>query len=266
VVDIHSHILAGLDDGAADFETSLAMCRMAARTGVREIVATPHSNLRYAYDPAQVRAKIAELQSELGETIFIHRGCDLHLSWDNISAAVEDPQRFSINKSQYLLVEFADDLLLTGASDVLDNLGEAGLTPIVTHPERNPYLRRSMQRLQHWVDRGCLLQVTSGSLLGDFGERAQAAAFRMMELDMVHFVASDSHDLRDRRPNLDQAYDAVVYRWGQERAERLFIDHPWAALWGEKIEPPSPKRPRRSIVSRLLRPKRKRARRRAQPL
>jgi protein-tyrosine phosphatase len=122
---------------------------------------------------------------------------------------------------------------------------EAGIVPIITHPERNRHLRRHLHRLARWIERGCLIQITGQSLIGDFGERAQEAAIAMMDAQLVHFVASDAHNLNGRPPTLNQAYDFAADRWGDDVADRLFVDHPWAALWGETIKAPKPRLRRR---------------------
>jgi protein-tyrosine phosphatase len=236
LVDIHSHVLPGIDDGASDYETALAMCRMAAESGTRELVATPHSNVQYSYDPVAVQGLVGKLQADLGDQIFLHRGCDLHLTSDNIRAAIKDRSRFTINGHQYLLVEFSDEILLQGTAQVFQQLRDAGIVPIITHPERNQHLRKSHPRLAEWIHRGCLIQITAQSLLGRFGERALASAIAMMDGGLVHFIASDAHNLTGRTPKLMPAYEFVRYRWGEAMANKLLIDNPWAVLWGETID------------------------------
>jgi len=114
-------------------------------------------------------------------------------------------------------------------------------------PTKARDLRRNLRRLARWVHRGCLLQITGQSLLGEFGEAARDAAVRMLDARLVHFVASDAHNLKRRPPELAQAYEFVLDRWGDAEADRLFIDHPWAALWGDTVEAPTPDpRPQRS--------------------
>jgi len=261
LIDIHSHVLPGVDDGAPDLETAVRMCRMAAESGTTDLAATPHNNLRYPWNEAAVRRGFEELRKAVGDLLHLHLGCDLHLSFDNIGAALEDPARYSINGNGYVLVEFSDSMLIQGTAGIFARFRQAGLRPVVTHPERNHHLRRNLRRLSAWVERGCLFQITGQSLLGHFGERARDAALQMMDAGLVHFVASDGHSLDGRPPVLREALDFVLYRWGEAAAQRLFIDHPWAALWGEKIEPPAPQVKRRSLLEALLKPKKRRRRR-----
>ena len=240
MIDLHSHVLPGIDDGASDETTALAMCRAAAEAGTTDLVLTPHSNNRFSFDADAAEQARQELQTAVGESIHLHRGCDLHLSTQNIEAALSEPSRFTINGHCYLLVEFSDDLLFQGTSAVFERFRKAGIIPVITHPERNRHLRKNLRRLARWVHRGCLLQVTGQSFMGEFGQAARDAALQMMDARLVHFVASDAHDLKRRPPELARAYEFVLDRWGDAEANRLFIDHPWAALWGDAIEAPTP--------------------------
>jgi protein-tyrosine phosphatase len=139
------------------------------------------------------------------------------------------------------------------------------LLPVVARPERSSSLRADLSRLRHWVDRGALVQVTAGSLTGVYGERAQLASIQIIDANLAHFVASCGRTTGGRAPVLDEAYDIVVYRWGEKMAERLFVDNPWAALWGEDVERVTPRLRRSSTILRLLglRRRRRRSSRRA---
>jgi protein-tyrosine phosphatase len=154
VIDIHSHILPSLDDGPEDFAVSLEMVRLARQANTTDIVATPHANPSYRYEPELILDLIGKLQSAVKDGIQVHQGCDFHLSPGNIQAALQKPSRFAINGLSYLLVEFPELTLFQGSEQVLDNLMSAGLTPIVTHPERNRNLAADIPRLRRWVRRG----------------------------------------------------------------------------------------------------------------
>src|SRR5262249_29638841 len=136
LVDIHSHILPGLDDGAKTLEDSLAMLRLASESGTTDIVATPHANNEFRFDPELTGQKIDELQQAAGPVPCIHTGCDFHLMVENIQDAVAHPGKYSINHLNYLLVEFSDLLIPRTTQEIFDHLQGAGLIPIVTHPER----------------------------------------------------------------------------------------------------------------------------------
>jgi len=234
MIDIHSHVLWGLDDGAESREQTLAMLKIAAEHGTTEIVATPHANFRYSYEPDVVKQRIAEASAATGSAPLIHRGCDFHLSFDNVQDALAAPGRYTINEGPYMLVEFPDNSL-SGMGKVLATLLDRGLVPIMTHPERQLQLREIPAEFLDWIQRGCLVQVTGQSLLGRFGKHAQESAWQMIERGLAHFVASDAHDERDRTPQLDTAFEAVSRRVSPAAADLLFVGNPRAAVTGTKI-------------------------------
>lgn len=232
-IDIHSHILPGLDDGPERLEDCVAMLEMAAECGTADIVASPHSDLTYKFQPELVEQRIAELAASAGNAVRIHCGCDFHLHYENIVDALANPTRYTIDHGNYLLVEFSDLLMAKSSNEILERLREAGMIPIVTHPERNTLLQRRMDLLEKWVEEGCRLQVTAQSFLGRFGSQARDFANELMKRNLVHFVASDAHDPKIRTPRLDEAYSHVSKRYGEARARRLFVTNPRAAITGE---------------------------------
>jgi len=249
VIDIHSHILPGLDDGSPDPDVSLKMAQMALEAGTTDIVATPHANTSYRYEPELIAERILELQNAVGDGIKIHRGCDFHLSPQNIQIALRDPSRFSINGLSYILVEFPEMTLFQGIEQVFSTLMSAGLTPIVTHPERNQHLAADIPRLRRWVGKGIPLQITAQSLLSTFGPGPAQWCLQVLNQGLVHFVASDAHDLVYRTPRLDAARDFLVTQFDEEYADLLLEVHPRAVIDGRPLDispfPPQPKKRRR---------------------
>ena len=232
MVDIHSHVLWGLDDGAETYEESLAMLQAAAAAGTTDIVATPHANSQYVFDPEQIESKIARLESS-GETLpRMHRGCDFHLNFDNVQSALKEPGKFTIDHRNYLLVEFPDVAIPAGIDGVFAQFLDRGIVPVITHPERNLLLMRDLPQLAARVERGCLLQVTALSLLGGFGSRARHHAWELMDRRLVHAVASDAHDPTRRHARLGEARAEVAKRAGEENAELLFVINPGAIVAG----------------------------------
>jgi len=240
MVDIHSHILWGLDDGAETLEESLAMLKLAAESGTTDIVATPHANSQYRYQPEVIQQRIEEASAGLSGKPRIHRGCDFHLSFDNVQDAMENPARYAINGGHYLLVEFPNGPL-AGMKRVLATLLDCGLTPIMTHPERQMQLRRINEEFLEWIQMGCLVQVTAQSLLGRFGKHSEESAWEMVRRGLVHFIASDAHDVTDRPPRLDLAFEALSKRVGESTAQLLSIENPQAVLSGERVRVNTPK-------------------------
>lgn len=235
MVDIHCHILPGLDDGAPTLETAVQMAEIAIADGVTHIVGTPHANARYQFDPDLIRRRRDELQAAVGERLLLATGCDFHLSFENLEQIQAEPDRFTINQKRYLLVEFAEFSIPPQMDDTLHHLQLLGLLPIITHPERNRLIRSHPERLRGWLHQGCYVQVTAQALLGQFGDSARKYVEEWLDEEMIHFVASDAHDTEHRPPLLAKAYKTVASRCGLPRAEALFRDNPLAAFEGRPL-------------------------------
>jgi protein-tyrosine phosphatase len=239
MIDIHCHPLPGVDDGARSFDIAVMMCRVAAADGVTHLVATPHSNYSYTFDPTLNRQLLAQLQEAIGEKPRLLLGCDCHLSYDNIQQCVENAKDFTINQTTYLLVELPDQFIPDNLTRVYYDIQVAGLTPIITHPERNALLQRKPELLQHWVSDGCLVQVTAQSYTGGFGSRARKISERLLDDGLVHFFASDAHDVSRRPPMLSRCYRKVAEEKGEEIAQLLMTTNPEAVINGRPL-PPQP--------------------------
>jgi protein-tyrosine phosphatase len=238
LIDIHSHVLYGMDDGAQTPEISVAMLRMAHDHGTTAIVATPHANSDYRYDIELIGQRFEELKPSLPEGLELYRGCDFHLSFDNIQDAIANPRKYTINQGPYLLVEFSDLLIFNNTADIFARLRDAGMIPIITHPERNSLLRQRLEQISSWVEAGAFNQVTSGSLLGAFGKRAQDFARLLLERNLIHIIASDAHDLEHRPPRMDLAFDWLKREAGEEIARLVCVENPGATLTGGPLKLP----------------------------
>ena len=232
MIDIHHHLLFGLDDGASDVETSLAMVEAAVENGITHIVCTPHANTRWAFDPEVNRQKLEELQGRVNGKVTLGLGCDFHLSYDNIEDALKHRTKYTLNQTQYLLVEFADLMIPSSITDTFYEMKIAGMQPIITHPERNHTIQRHPSRMIDWLREGCLVQVTASSLTGRFGRTAQSMAFSYLDKNWVHFIATDAHNLSSRPPIMSEAYKIVEDKYGKEAAERICVTNPGAAFHG----------------------------------
>ena len=243
MIDIHSHVLYGLDDGARTFDDSIAMLRMAEASGTTDLVATPHASLDYRYDPDLIAQRLAQLSS--ATKIRLYSGCDFHLSYDNIQDAIDHPRKYTIDHKSYLLVEFSDLLIFRNTSEIFGRLQDAGMIPVITHPERNGLLRQRLDNLQTWVEEGARIQVTGQSLTGRFGSRAQQFSETLLDRGLVHFIASDGHDCERRPPTLNEAHAWLAKRRGETVANLLCIENPRAALEGSPVELLSAATPRK---------------------
>ena len=245
VVDIHSHILPEVDDGSKSWETSVAMCRMAAADGITHQVATPHANDRYHYDREYLQGLVAHLQQLVGNVITLSLGCDFHLSYDNLQDVLANPSRYAIEGSHYMLVELSNYSVPQQITDCFMKLGDCGITAVITHPERNPILRENLQRVVEWAEQGCVIQMTGSALTGFWGERTRRAAEWLLESQAVHVLATDAHDLEKRVPILSTSRDAAAQIVGDEVAEALVTDNPSAIV----NDQPLPFFPRPSAIS-----------------
>jgi protein-tyrosine phosphatase len=252
MIDLHSHVLPGLDDGAKTIEDSVAMAEDAIADGITHVVATPHASSDYAFDFKRVREGLQELSEKLAGRLTLASGCDFHLNHENLLALRKDPRPFCINQKDYLLVEFNDFSIPAALDQTLHELCLDELRPVVTHPERNGILRTHPERLRKWISQGCYVQVTAGSLSGVFGPGPQQHAWTWLTGGLVHFVSSDAHNTTRRPLKLKFAYDAIASRMGVERAQSLLIDNPRAAFEGHPLpyvpeitQQPEPRKRRR---------------------
>jgi protein-tyrosine phosphatase len=252
MVDIHCHLLAGLDDGPQTLEESLQMAEMAIADGTTHVIATPHASPRYSFSSEAVTAAASQLRQVLGERLHVATGCDFHLSPENLQNLFQQPQRFTLNAGSYLLLELSDFAIPPSFEETLYRLQQAGLRPILTHPERNPLLRKATARLDDWINRGCLIQITAGALLGRFGPEAERAAVEWVRGGRVHLVASDAHNTTRRPPGLRSAYLQIARLCDERVAQALVADNP-LAVYEDRPLPyrPEPVRPpqRRRLLS-----------------
>lgn len=262
MIDIHHHLIFGVDDGSRDLETSVQMVEMAAADGITHIIATPHAVERYPYRLEVNAERLAAIQQRVGDKVKLGLGCDFHLSFENIDDALSHPRKYTLNGLNYLLVEFPDTMISAKITDMFYEMIVVGMRPIITHPERNLTLQRAPERIKEWLKQGCLVQVTAGSITGRFGKRAQEMSLQLIQKGRVHFLATDAHDLKSRPPVMSEAFKVIAEKFGQETAERLCISNPRAAFDGTPIaeapvpdwdhpQEPEPKRP--GLLSRLFR-------------
>jgi len=235
VFDIHCHILPEVDDGPKSWDMAIEMCRMAAADGITHMVATPHANDRYAYDRAYLQELLDQLQVRLGESPQLSLGCDFHLSYENLERVLDRPHNYTIGATNYLLVELSNFSVPVQVGECFTRLGDRGLTPILTHPERNPILQQTPQRVLEWAEQGCLVQVTASALTGFWGERPEIIARWLLDRSVIHFLATDAHDVKRRVPILSQGRDVAAQIVGAEYAKALVEDNPGAVVRGEVI-------------------------------
>ncbi|GAC1652879.1 MAG: tyrosine protein phosphatase [Acidobacteriaceae bacterium] len=230
MIDIHSHILPGLDDGARSWKTAIAMARMAHDHGTTHIVATPHANDRYRYDRGYALELLARLSNDCGVALNFSIGCDFHFSIENVEAALLQPHHYTIGSTDYLLIEFSDFGISPFTGDAILRILSRGITPIITHPERNPVFQHKPESVLQFVENGCLVQVTANSITGFWGDRAQKTARFLLDNNCVHVIASDAHDTTRRPPLLSDAHKYLSKHYSTELADRLCTLNPRAIV------------------------------------
>jgi protein-tyrosine phosphatase len=237
MIDIHSHILAGFDDGASSLEESIEMCRIAKADGIETIVATPHilkGNYRNE-DPQLILEKIEELKAKSPDGIEILPGSDVHFQHDIIHRLIDQRSIISINNKCYLLIEFPFNLIPVGTKEVFRQLLSNGYKPIITHPERNLEFIQSPKLLFELIQEGALAQITAMSIIGEFGSITKKASHHFLKHNLVHVIASDAHDASWRTPTLKEAVTAAAEIIGPEKAKAMVEDNPRSILKGEEL-------------------------------
>ncbi len=250
MIDIHTHILAGVDDGASEINVTTAMLAMAHKDGIQAVIATPHANQQYRFDPNYNKAEIRRVRIFCPDAPRLHLGCELNLTPENLHAALKDPSNYTLNGKDCLLVELPEQFTPQTIDFSLQLLIEAGLRPIIAHPERNGYIQRHPSYPADLVSYGCFMQLTASSIFGSFGRRAEEIAEFLMNERLAHFVASDAHGVDNRRPLLKKAYERVAKTYGGVTANLLFVQNPLAVIEGSLISPIN--QPSRSRISRFF--------------
>jgi len=239
LIDLHCHILPGIDDGAGNLDVSLQMARAAVEQGITVVACTPHilPGLYHNTGPA-IRQAIKQLQDALDENgipLQLTTGADVHMT-PNFVAGLRSGHLLSIADSRYVLVEPPHHTAPPQIEEFFFNLVAAGYVPILTHPERLSWVPSRYQTIKKLVQSGVWMQVTAGSFAGAFGRNALYWAQRLLDEGCVHVIASDAHDAERRPPDLAAGREFVAKRVGNEEAQRLVLTRPMGVL---KDEPPS---------------------------
>jgi len=253
---LHSHILPGLDDGAQSMEESLEMARIAERDGIEKIVATPHlfrGNFIHE-DLSIIEKKRSELSQALKENnvrVEILAGAEVHISHNLIDEIRKNRENLVLSQSSYMFVEFPSDLVFLGAKNLFFELMSEGINPIIAHPERNSVFIHSPSLLYELIQMGGLSQANSGSFSGLYGSRVEEAVLHFLELNLIHFIASDSHNTRSLVSRLSEAMKRARMIVGEEEARALVKDNPQAVLDDKDIphlpDPINPKEKEKSF-------------------
>lgn len=233
LIDLHCHILPGIDDGAPDLDTALEMARMAVADGITVTACTPHIYPGlYENDGDGIRAAIASLQAHLdqaGIPLRLVEGADVHLAPDLV-AGLKSGRVPSLNGSRYFLFEPPHHVAPPRLEESAFALLAAGYVPVVTHPERLSWIDTHYEVFTRMAHAGCWMQLTAGAVTGRFGRRVKHWSERMMDEGIVHLLATDAHNLGSRAPRLAEARDVAARRLGEEEATHLVSTRPQGIL------------------------------------
>lgn len=240
MIDLHSHILPGIDDGADTFDEAVAMCRQAAREGCNGIVATPHQrHPRWRNDDVATLGRLRrELAEAVGEELTIYPGGEVRVD-SELLTALETPGRDGILPlagSRHLLIEFPRGEIGPDPVETVHELVVSGWFPVVAHPELIPWLGQDLHVLERLVELGGRLQLTAMSFTGEFGKTPKAAARALVDEGLGHFVASDCHGTLRRPPGLRRAFDVIADRWDTPTALRLTSENPLAVIEDRPVD------------------------------
>ncbi len=232
LIDLHTHLLPDWDDGPDSWEETQKMVEMAASDGIEAVCLTPHvfrfSRYQDSQEVLEERFNQFYEQYQNENRVKFFRGAEVFIHPDLMQEV--RARNLSINQSEYVFVEFPSDQVPSGSRDLFFRMMLAGYTPIISHPERNDLLGRQPEILYDLVARGCLAQLTAGSLVGSFGSEVKKRAEIFLRHHLVQLIASDTHDSRNRKPVLSHGVEAAARIVGQETAEAMVRSVPEAIL------------------------------------
>lgn len=248
-VDIHCHCLPGIDDGPATLDESLALCRALAADGTTTVIATPHQFGRYdRRNPGQaIRGAVAALNQALAQQqipLTVLPGADVRVD-ERIPALLATGEVVTLaDARRHILLELPHDSYIDPLM-LIRMLASRNIQSIVSHPERHPAIAKRPELVLPWLRAGGVLQITAGSLLGDFGASAEQTAWDLLGNGLVSLVATDAHDVQSRPPRMTAALEQIEHHMGHAAAQKVCLNLPQAVREGRPcpLQLPAPPRP-----------------------
>lgn len=238
MTDIHCHLIPGIDDGSKNLQESLTMAKMAVEDGIGQIIVTPHQLGNFKHNTGdQIRAATQQLQTELDRhqiPLRVLPGGDVRIEQTMVRQLLSGEVMSLGDHKRHVLLELPHELYFP-LEPILQQLARNKMVGILSHPERNQGILRQRDLLPALVDHGCLMQVTAGSLLGGMGKECQELSRWMLREGLVHFLASDAHGPKSRRPLLRRAYDEVAHLVNEQTAHDLLIVNPGCVAVGRDV-------------------------------
>ncbi|GDY24302.1 tyrosine protein phosphatase [Agarivorans sp. Toyoura001] len=231
-IDLHSHILPGIDDGAQNLQQAIEMVSMAQANGTKVMVATPHMHPgTYNNTPATIEAAFNTLQIALSQRdidVELRSAAEVHLCPEVMQWAMQEKLPFigEYQQKPLLLLELPHGSVPQGTSTLIRWLQKNSIQVMIAHPERNHGIWKNPYQLSQLIKLGCLFQVTADSFLGKFRQQAQSIAESLLKAGSIHILASDAHDIEKRTTNLNPAFERIKHLSNEEHAKRLLWDNP----------------------------------------
>lgn len=240
MIDIHTHILPGLDDGARDMEDSLSMAALALKSGVHTLVATSHANTGGFFREYSVEEYLQRLEEfrqalrDVGMPLNVLSGMEIYMTQE-VPGMIREGRLLPLNKTGYFLTEFSFGIDQEEMDELLDDLMEAGVTPVIAHPERYHCIQEAPDGILRWLKQGCLAQVNRGSIFGRFGSKAKRCVDHLLDHRMVTCIASDAHKPYERTTYMADVKEYMEQEYSFEYSKKLLYDNPKRILEGEKV-------------------------------
>lgn len=258
MIDIHCHILPNVDDGSESLEESIAMAKIAESEGITKIINTSHCHFDFKYKKGnELKLELEKFNQALKEeniNIEVLLGNELYYTSDLIER-FDELDFFSMNNSKYILMEFSPINFPKNIEDVIYEIKIRGYIPIIAHAERYKQVQEDVNIVLDCIKEGALIQVNASSILGKNGEKAEDTSKKLLDNNMVHFVATDAHSSNRRRPLIKDSYNYILKNYGKEVSEKLFIENPTAVIENRDISILNPTKyeEKRSFLKRLFR-------------
>ena len=239
LVDIHCHILPGIDDGSKDWETSIRLARDAVKDGITHAVCTPHmlngKYINHKKDVIRLTENFQDMLDDAKIPLTVFPGQEVRISGDLPKALDDDDILFLDEDGQYMLLEFPSDDVPAYTRDMVFDLMQRGITPIVVHPERNKKILEEPTILQGLIEQGCLVQITASSYMGTFGKKIKEMSRKFIETGQCACFASDAHDLPKRQYQYSEALKKLSKEFGSDLAQQ-YQDNARALVNGDNVQ------------------------------
>ena len=232
MIDIHNHIIPGIDDGAVDMTMALKMLEEAQEQGITHLVCTPHMHPgRFDNDLFTIKegfSRLCEASNQAGLTVQLAMASEVRISDEFMFQLMQGKVPFigEWEGRSSVLLEMPHGYIPTGIEKLVGWLHQQNIQPVIAHPERNKEIIKSPQKAITLIEQGVLLQLTAGAVTGQFGNHVQSTAHWLLDQKLIHFMASDAHRLVRRAPAMSEAYKAVSEHYGETLAKELTVDHP----------------------------------------